>query len=120
VTVQFTVATAFSLVLLVAVANVLVDLYARGALHDALDEGVRAGVVAAARDGDPVAACEQRANEVMGELLRGPVGNDVRVSCEQRGDGWVRARANARFPSWLPGVPDWRVELNAAAREQRP
>ena len=42
------IAVAWSLVLLVLVANLLVDLYARGAVRDALDDGVRAGAPAAA------------------------------------------------------------------------
>ena len=47
-TIQYVVATGFSLLLFVLVANLLVDLYERGAVRDALDEGVRAGVPAAA------------------------------------------------------------------------
>ena len=48
-TIQYVIAVAWSLVLLVLVANLLVDLYARGAVRDALDDGVRAGAPAAAR-----------------------------------------------------------------------
>ena len=43
-TIQYVVATAWSLLLFVLVANLLVDLYERGAVRDALDDGVRAGV----------------------------------------------------------------------------
>ena len=39
-TIQYVIAVAWSLLLLVLVANFLVDLYARGAVRDALDEGV--------------------------------------------------------------------------------
>src|SRR6185369_11572384 len=59
-TLQYVVATGFSLVLFVLVANLLVDLYARGAVRDALDEGVRAQVPGAA----PADACEARARGV--------------------------------------------------------
>ena len=56
-TVQYVAVVAMSLVLLVLVANLLVDLYARGAIRDALDEGVRAGAPAGAGPSD----CERRA-----------------------------------------------------------
>ena len=60
-TIQYVIAVAWSLVLLVLVANLLVDLYARGAVRDALDDGVRAGAPRRA----PAAACEARAHEVV-------------------------------------------------------
>ena len=47
-TIQYVIAVAWSLVLLVLIANLLVDLYARGAVRDALDDGVRAGAPAGA------------------------------------------------------------------------
>ena len=47
-TIQYVIAVAWSLVLLVLVANLLVDVYARGAVRDALDDGVRAGAPASA------------------------------------------------------------------------
>jgi len=116
VTVQFVVATAFSLVLLVLVANGLVDLYARGSVRDALDEGTRAGVVAGANE----AECERRAYEVTETLLRGSIGRDIAIDCRARGDGWMRATALVRLHAWLPGVPDWVFTVTAVAREQQP
>jgi hypothetical protein len=113
-TVQYVVATAFSLILLVMMANLLVDLYARGAVRDALDEGARAATVVPSGEG----ACVDRANEVLGSLLRGRMADDIVVECEQRGDGWIRAVARVRLRSWLPGVPDWVFTVRAVAREQ--
>ena len=55
--------------LLVLIANLVVDLYARGAVRDALDDGVRAGAPAVG----PVVACEARAHEVVSGLVRGPL-----------------------------------------------
>ena len=70
------VAVAWSLVLLVLVANFLVDLYARGAVRDALDDGVRAAAPASV----PGPVCEQRAHEVLRGLVRGPL-VDARIRC---------------------------------------
>jgi hypothetical protein len=110
VTIQYVAATALSLVLLVLVANLLVDLYARGAIRDALDEGVRAAAPVDATS----AACEARAHEVLDALVRGPVAR-VDVHCAQDG-AWVRADARVALESWLPMlVPAWRMELHAEA-----
>jgi hypothetical protein len=103
---------AFSLLLLVLFANLLVDLYARGAVRDALDEGVRA---AAPRHAD-VGACEARAKEVLDGLLHGPFGRDVRISCRAE-PGAVVASADGTLPSWLPlAVPPWHLGLEARMR----
>jgi len=110
-TIQYVVAVGFSLLLLVLFANVMVDLYARGAVRDALDEGVRA----AAPAGDPVAVCRARANGVVGSLVRGPL-LDANVRCEHSG-AFVFATADVSLRSWLPMlVPDWRMRLRAEAR----
>ncbi len=114
ITVQFALATAFSFVLLVLVANLLVDLYARGAVRDALDEGARSGALA----NSSTAACEREASEALDALLRGRIGRDITIECERRGDGWVRATARVRLHSWLPGVPDWVFTMRAVARER--
>jgi len=111
-TIQYVVTVGFSLVLLVMVANVLVDLYARAAIRDALDEGVRAG----APVGAGVPQCEARTREVLGALLRGPIGDGVRVRCDADGSNLV-ARAEGTLPSWLPiVVPPWRFEFEASMR----
>ncbi len=109
-TIQYVIAVAWSLVLLVLVANFLVDLYARGAVRDALDDGVRAGVPAAA----PANACETRARRVLSGLVQGPL-VDAAVHCDAS-DGLVTAAATVSLRSWLPMlVPDWRMTLHAEA-----
>jgi hypothetical protein len=112
-TIQYVIAVGWSLVLLVLAANLLVDLYARGAVRDALDDGVRAG----APSGRPVAACEARAREVLVGLVRGPlVTADVR--CDEQ-DGLVTADARVSLQSWLPMLlPDWRFSVHAVARQE--
>jgi hypothetical protein len=109
-TIQYVIAVAWSLVLLVLIANLLVDLYARGAVRDALDDGVRA----AAPAGASVLACEQRAHEVVAGLVRGPLLRTV-VHCREEGDVVV-AEAQVTLRSWLPMlVPDWHMRLRAEA-----
>ena len=109
-TIQYVIAVAWSLLLLVLVANFLVDLYARGAVRDALDDGVRAAAPAAA----PGPACEARAREVLRGLVRGPL-VQARIRCETSG-AFVTAEATVTLHSWLPMlVPDWRMTLHAVA-----
>jgi hypothetical protein len=111
-TIQYVIAVAWSLVLLVLVANLMVDLYARGAVRDALDDGVRAGAPAGS-----VAACEVRAREVVNGLVRGPLLNAA-VHCKQSG-AFVVAEADVSLRSWLPMlVPDWNMTLHAEALQE--
>lgn len=109
-TIQYVIAVAWSMVLLVLIANLLVDLYGRGAVRDALDDGVRAG----APVGASVAACEQRAHEVVTGLVRGPLMQAV-VHCREDGV-FIVAEAQVTMRSWLPMlIPDWHMHLRAAA-----
>ena len=113
-TVQYVVAIGFSLLLFVLVANLLVDLYARGAVRDALDEGVRAAVPVAATP----AHCEARARAVVRSIAGG---SSVRVNelhCSLEGRRVV-ASADVSLRSWLPMiVPDWHLNLRAAAERE--
>jgi hypothetical protein len=114
VTIQYVVATAFVLVVLVLAANLLVDLYVRAAVRDALDEGVRAAVPAAA----DATACRRRAQDVVAGLARGPIARGVHVDCRIVGAD-VRADARVTLPSFVPWlVPAWTVDLHAAARRE--
>jgi hypothetical protein len=113
-TVQYVATVGLSLVFVVLFANLLVDLYARGAVRDALDEGVRA----AAPVGADASLCEQRSKEVLDGLLRGRLGDDIRVSCREDGAAMV-ARGEGTLPSWLPAiVPSWRVSLEARMQRE--
>jgi len=110
-TVQYVVASAFSLVLFVAVANVLVAAYARAAVRDALDEGVRAAVPA----GASADACETRVREVLASVAGGSLVRVERAECV-RSSQRVDARADVVVHTWLPGfVPDLRLALDATA-----
>ena len=109
-TIQYVIAVAWSLVLLVLVANLLVDLYARGAVRDALDDGVRAAAPVAST----IAACEARAHEVVSGLVRGPL-LEADLHCQEEG-AFVVADAQVTLRSWLPMlIPDWHMHLHAEA-----
>ncbi len=110
VTTQFVLAVALSLVLFVMLCNAIVYQYGRGVVRAALDEGVHS----ASRAGGTVSGCEAAAEEVRHTLLGGPVGSHVVIRCGVVG-GTVRATATGFFPSWLPLVPDWPIDLAASA-----
>ena len=113
-TIQYVVATAFSLLLFVMVANLLVDLYERGAVRDALDEGVRAGVPLAATSAD----CLARAREVVHSIANGASLRIEDLACEPDGDRIV-ATARVSLRSWFPMiVPDWHLSLRASAHRE--
>ena len=110
-TIQYVVASAFTLLLFVLIANLLVDLYERGAVRDALDEGVRAGVPAGASPVD----CEARVREVLHSVAGGAVLHVDELRCAREG-AFVVATARVSLHSWLPMmVPDWHLQLRAAA-----
>jgi hypothetical protein len=113
-TIQYVVATALSLVVFVTMANFVVDLYARGVVRSAIDEGARAG---AALDTSP-ADCERRARDVLASLLAGAAGQSVRVSCREVG-GAMEAHARVTLAAWLPGVPSWSFTVVGSVVKER-
>jgi hypothetical protein len=115
-TIQYVVATALSLLLFVLMGNLLVDLYERGAMHDALDEGVHAAVPVDATPTD----CETRARDVVRSIAGGGLLHVDALRCT--GDATsVVATARVTLRSWLPElVPDWSLDLRAIARRERP
>jgi hypothetical protein len=114
-TVQYVAATGLSLLAFVALANLVVDLYARGAVRAAVDEAARAAApVDVALD-----VCDRRAREVLAHLLGGRMSSGVRVECSESA-GSVRARAEVVLPSWLPAVvPEWSFSLVGSAVKER-
>ncbi|HXY92566.1 MAG TPA: hypothetical protein VEP49_08835 [Acidimicrobiia bacterium] len=110
-TVQFVVATAMSLFVFVLLANFVVDLYARGAIRAAVDEGARAGAPVDAS----LADCERRADDALDDLLGGAMRRGVQVRCVAD-FGTIRARADVVLPGWIPGiVPDWWFSITGTA-----
>jgi hypothetical protein len=116
-TVQYVAATAFSLIVFVMMANFIVFLYARGVVRAAVDEGARAG----SRFGATTAECDSRARDVLGDLLAGRLGSDVRVRCESTNEDEIHASAHVTVHGWLPGlVPDWTFTLDARSVKEHP
>jgi hypothetical protein len=116
-TVQYVAATAFSLVVFVMLANLIVFLYARGVVRASVDEGARAG----SRFGATTAECEARARDVLGDLLAGGLGTGVRVRCQAPNDDEMHATVNVTLRGWLPGlVPDWTFTLDARSVREHP
>jgi len=117
-TIQFVLATGLALLFLVLVANIIVFQYGRGVVRAATDEAARAGSLAAGSDAERVEACGHRADDVLDDLLSGPLGDGVAVSCSVEYSGpvpVVTARADVTFRSWIDPVPDWSFTATAVA-----
>ena len=112
-TIQYVLAVAFALLTFVAMANLLVDLYVRGVVRAAVDEGARAG----GRLEAGVAACQRRAADVLDDLLGGALRDQVEVTCEM-GFEVVTARGEANLAGWVPGL-DWGFAVEAASYAER-
>ena len=93
------------MLLFVAALNFVLDEYAKGALHAAVDDAAQAGATA----GGSLRACQGEAAEVKANLLPGPFGDGVTITCSLEGDSVV-AVASGRLPSLVPPVP--RVEVS--------
>jgi hypothetical protein len=112
-TIEYVMATALSLLLFLIAANLLVDVYERGALRDALDEGVRAGVPIGAN----AQRCETAARAVINSVA--PSLHPDELSCAFEGTRVV-ARAHVSLPSWLPMlIPPWHLDLRSQAVRER-
>lgn len=107
--VQFLLAAALSLVLFLALANLVVVQYGRGAMRSALDQGARAGAIARSEH-----VCESVAKDVLAQLLGGRMGESVSLHCVVD-DGLMAASATARFESWTPMSADFRVAVSGEA-----
>ena len=116
ITIQYVVATGFSLLLLVILCNGLINLYVRAAVRDALDDGVRAAVPV----GSDASACQARIDDALRALVRGTYANSTQTRCDIE-NGVVRADATLRLPSFFPVlVPPWTFELHAMAYQETP
>ncbi len=116
-TVQYVAATAFSLIVFVMMANFIVFLYARGVVRASVDEGARTG----GRFGATTAECEERARDVLADILGGGLGRDIRIHCKSPDDDVMRATVHVTLHGWLPGlVPDWTFTLEARSVREHP
>jgi hypothetical protein len=106
--IQFVLAAALALVLFLALANLVVVQYGKGAVRSALEQGARAGSTSG------VAACEATADQVIADLLGGRMSDALVLSCGFA-DGSVVASASVTFESWTPLTPDFAFYLSASA-----
>lgn len=106
--VQFVCAAALALILFLALANLVVVQYGRGAVRSALEQGARAGTTSGP------AVCEATASRVVEDLLGGRMSDDLTLSCDEAG-GTVVASASVRFESWTPLTPDFSFDLSSMA-----
>ncbi|HUG09081.1 MAG TPA: hypothetical protein VMP13_09345 [Acidimicrobiia bacterium] len=106
--VQFVLASAFALILFLALANLVVVQYGKGAVRSALEQGARAGSTGG------VAACEDTVRLVMDDLLGGRMSDGLVSDCAMS-DGSIVASASAVFESWTPLTPDFTFSLSSSA-----
>ena len=105
--IQFVLAAGLSLVLFVALANLVVVQYGRGAIRSALEQGARAGAVVRSAH-----ACEATARSVLNQLLGGSMSDRLTLRCSVAG-GRVVATAEVVFEAWMPLTPDFEVSLSS-------
>ena len=111
--ISLVVATGVVLILLTGILQVITFQYGKGTVRAALDEGVRVG----ARSADAVAACQERAADVMGDLLGGPMGDGVTIVCADGGDRVV-ATATVHFDGWFGRLTGYDATLTASAAKE--
>jgi len=99
------------MVILLAVANLVVFQYVRGATQLAVDNAARHG----SSLGRDAAACVERGEETLrgpSGVLRGVAGDDVVVRCRIEGSFMV-AVGEGVLRWWLPGIPDARFVIES-------
>lgn len=106
--IQFVLASALALILFLALANLVVVQYGRGAVRSALEQGARAGTVSG------VPACEATARQVISDLLGGRMSDGLVLHCDVAGET-VEASASVIFESWTPLTPDFVFTLSSSA-----
>lgn len=106
--VQFLLASGLALILFLALANLVVVQYGRGAVRSALEQGARAGTTSGP------AACEGTASQVIEDLLGGRMSDGLVMNCELS-DGSVVATASGSFESWTPLTPGFGFTLTSRA-----
>lgn len=107
--VQFLLASVLALLMFLALANLVVVQYGRGAIRSALEQGVRVASVGGTSDD-----CEAKAFDVISQLLGGRMSDGLEVNCEMNGDRVV-ASASAVFQSWTILSPDFVISISTGA-----
>ena len=112
--VQFLLASALGLLLFLALANLVIVQYGRGAIRSALDQGARVGAITGS-----VSVCEAKIAEVLDQLLGGTMGDAVTSRCVIEATS-VAAHGGAEFVAWTPLTTNFVVDLTARAALERP
>jgi len=107
--VQFLLASALSLIVFLAFANLVAVQYGRGAIRSALDQGARSGAVVGSTQ-----LCEATARDILSQLLGGLMGDSVSVVCQIH-DGLMTASGSAVFESWTPLSGDFEISVSGGA-----
>jgi hypothetical protein len=94
------IAIAILMTVFVGGTNLVLDEYAKGAVRTAVDDAAQAG----ATSGGSVSICLAEAAQVRADLLPGPFGANVTISCFVEGSEVVAA-ATGVLPSLMPAVP---------------
>lgn len=98
------------LVVFMGATSFSLDEYAKGAVRTAVDEAAQAGAVA----GGSLGTCQQQAALVIGSLLHGSLGDDVKVVCTQVGTE-ILARGSGALPTLVPGLPTVNISVVGVA-----
>lgn len=106
-------AISFTLIVAVIVVTLFMYLYGQGVARAAIDEGVRAGSRVAAG----TTVCERKAAEVLDNLMPGPLGDGVNITCGVAGNE-LFAAADVTLNSPMPGVPSWSFRMEARAVQE--
>lgn len=109
---QFVVAAALAMLMVVGLVQLITYQYARGAALAALERGVRAASVAGAGAGQ----CYSVLADTFETTLGGAVGDSLDYTCETV-DGVVTARAGGMVPLWL-GSGTLSFEVEASGRQE--
>jgi len=105
----------FVMAFVVGAANLSVQMYQKGAVHTAVDQGARVGAL---DPGDGVAACEARIRQVLSNILSGPSGAGAMVGCGDDGEV-VTATVRLSLVGWVPGIPAANVDATGVSRKER-
>lgn len=111
--IQFVVAAALAMVLVVGLTQVLAYQYAEGAALAAAERGVRAGAVV----GGDAARCLSVTRDSLRDVLGGDVGESLTVDCTDDGDLLV-ARVTGTVPAWIVGGPRLEFAVETLARRE--
>ena len=99
-------AIAILMIVFIGGLNFVLDEYAKGAIHTAVDDAAEVGATA----GGSLSACQAEARQVQDNLLPGPFGGGISVTCSEDGVEMV-ASAGGALPSLLPLVPRVHISL---------